>query len=255
MAVTRVEIRPERIEVQRNVAGRMGAVDHRPDAARPRFGHSRLNRQDQGGGRGDVRQEQHAGFSCHAGQYGVGETIGRGQRQWHRDHDNLGPGALADIGPGFLQCGIFVVGCQNLVARLQVQRLRHHVQRLGCVDLPDQIVGLAAQFCGQGGAGGQHPTRQTAFWVHKSDRLPFKLHLPVLIGLKHRLGAGAIRPMVQKDHIRVQKELFGQIVVHCILFQRAFSVGSSASRKPSPKRVVASTVIASAAVGKTAICQ
>ena len=68
VAVAGIEIGAQRIKVQRDVAGRMGAVDHGPDAARAGLGHGGLDREHQGGGGGDVAKEQNAGAGGDAGQ-------------------------------------------------------------------------------------------------------------------------------------------------------------------------------------------
>ena len=82
-------------------------------------------------------------------------------------------------------------------------------------------------------------------------RLALELELPVLVGLEHRPRAGAERAVVEEDDVLAEEEVPGEIVGH----QRPFRVGSRASRRPSPNSVVASTVMARAAVGNTAMCQ
>ena len=69
-----------------------------------------------------------------------------------------GPGSTADIGPGFFKGGIFVVGGQDLITGVQVQRLGDDVQGEGCVGQADQIVGGGSQDCRKGGADVAHPT-------------------------------------------------------------------------------------------------
>ncbi|MNW00118.1 hypothetical protein D3C71_1955700 [compost metagenome] len=75
-----------------------------------------------------MAQEQHAGALGHAGDDGVGKRRFAGERHRHLDHDDLRPGLAADIGPGLFQRRIFMVGGQDLVARLEVERARDNVE-------------------------------------------------------------------------------------------------------------------------------
>ena len=214
VAVAGVEIGVQRGQVQRDVTGGMGAVDDGIDATGAGMGHGVLDGEHQGGGRGDVGQEQDAGAVGDAVKDGLGEGGFGRQRQGDADGGDRGTGFAADIGPGFLKRGIFVVGGQNLITRLQVQRLGDDVQAMGGVGQADQIIGIGAKFGRQRRAGCAKMGGQAAGGVEEGDGLAFKLHLPALVFGEHRARASAIRAVVEEGHLWVKQEQRGQILGH-----------------------------------------
>ena len=103
MTIPGIEVGAKLIERQRNVPRCVGAINHAPDAALARFGNGVLDRKEQGGGRGDVAEEQHAGALGHAADDGLGKLALRGKRQRDIDHHDLGTGAAGDVGPGLFE--------------------------------------------------------------------------------------------------------------------------------------------------------
>ena len=143
----------------------------------------------------------------------VSERGLRDQRHRNLDDDDAGAGAARHIGPGFLQRRIFVVGRDDLVARLEVERLGDDVESLGGVDEADDVVGLCAEFGGKRDARHAHAIGQVA--PEEGDRLALQLELPVLIGLENLARAGAERAVVEEDHVvakqEVPREIFGHV--------------------------------------------
>ena len=187
------------IEAQGDMAGGVGAVDDAEDAALARHADRRFDRKDQCRGRSDVAEEQHPGAVGHAGQDGLGEGCFRHQRHGHLDGDDLRTGAAGDIGPGLFEGGIFVIGGQDLVAGLQIERLGDDVESLGGIDQPDDIVGPGTEEGRERDARCPHPRREVA--SEEGDGLALELKLEVLVGFEHRSRAGAERAMVEKDDI------------------------------------------------------
>jgi hypothetical protein len=209
VAIAGVEIGAQRIEVERDVAGRMGAIDHREDAALPGLEDRPLDWEDQRRWRRDVAQEQYPRAIGKAGEDGVGEGLFGDERHRRLDRRDFGAGAAGNVGPGLFECRVLVVSGQDLVAGLEVERLRDDVQSLGSVDEAHDIVRTGAEAGGERDAGDAHPLGQLA--AEESYRLAFELKLPGLIGLEHRTRAGAERAVVEEDDILAQEEMPGEV--------------------------------------------
>ena len=203
VAVAGVEIGTHFLQIKRHLAGRMGAVDQRRNAgcARPlaEFGH----RQDQGRGRGDVAGKDQLRARADLGHHARSKFFGfEGQRQHHPAV--MGADALAFAFPGCVASPVFMVGAEDFIARLQVQRACHDVDTGGGVGHEHQVFAAGAQVVRQCGAGlGQQQPRPAS---EKFHRIAFKFELPALVLLKHLAWTGPERAMVEEDQIGVEQE-------------------------------------------------
>src|SRR5581483_10224291 len=117
-------------------------------------------------------------------------------------------GLLADEAPGALERAVLMVGGQHLVALAERERPDRDVQRVRDVREVRDLVGVGAQVLGEGGARlGDQPRPAPS---EERDRLPFDLALPRLVAFEHHLRAGAVRAMVEVDHVGVEQELVAE---------------------------------------------
>jgi len=179
----------------------VGAIDHGDDTPLARSADQLHHWQDQRRGRGDVTQEEDPGAVVHPLPERLDNLVlahnRQGQRLMTVARSDLG----AEKGPGSIQCAIFVVAGQDLVAGRQTQRSRHDVQTGGGVGHEDQIVSAGADEARQLGPGGAHPRGKATLPRQKGHRLRFQFPLPALVGGKDRSGTGAVGAVIQKDHV------------------------------------------------------
>ena len=105
-----------------------------------------------------------------------------------------------------------MVGGEDLVAGLQVERLGDDVEAERGIGEADDIVGCGAQFLGQRDARDAHGFGQVA--AKEFHRLTLELELPFLVLGEDRAGAGAERAVVEEDDILAEEELPGEIFGH-----------------------------------------
>ena len=91
----------------------------------------------------DARTVRHARPDCLDNLVDIGER----HRQWLDEQSRLA--VLGDEGPGPLECAVFVVGRQNLVAWLEWQRPGDDVERRRDVRNVDHVVGSGVEVVGQ----------------------------------------------------------------------------------------------------------
>ena len=147
VAVAGVDVRPERLEVERQLTGCVRAVDDRERAGRPRGGADLRHRQHERRRRGDVadrdRLRPRADRLRELLRLGVDEP-----RAYELPRPRHRP--------------VLVPRRQHLVARLEAERADDRVQAGGGVRDEDEIVGPGADEAGQRGARSGRSARRNA---------------------------------------------------------------------------------------------
>src|SRR5579859_4998947 len=100
MAISRIKIDPQRIELQGDMAGSVRAVDHRHNSGCPGALADLLNRKDQRGGRGDMADEDDAGARCHAAPECFDHLLIACKREWNGLIDIVDSVLPAEEAPG-----------------------------------------------------------------------------------------------------------------------------------------------------------
>ena len=208
VAVAGVEVRPELIQLEVHVAGRVRPVDHRQDAGGPRASADLGDWEDEGGARGDVADGDHPRASGHAGPELLDERLRALDRQVDRLVDVTRALALAVVAPGAVDRAVLEVGGEHLVAGLEPQRARDRVDAGGGVGHEDDVLRVGADEAGERAARlGQQPLQASA---QELDRLLLQLALPGLVGLEDRPRAGAEAAVVEEGDVPAEQVLVGQ---------------------------------------------
>ena len=121
-----------------------------------------------------------------------------------------------------------MVGRDDLVARLEVERLGDDVEPLGGVDEANDIVGVRAEFGRERNARHAHAIGQVA--PEEGNRLALELELPVLVGLEDFARAGAERAVIEEDHVVAKQEVAREVLGHFSALSR-WDRGHRATRR------------------------
>src|SRR5690349_16359964 len=108
MQITRIEVSAKLVEVERNLAGGVRAVNDRDDALRRRTPTYLGHREDQGGQRGDVANDQRARLWRDALPELLDEVLGADDGQRNRLAAIVRALRLADERPGALDRAVFM---------------------------------------------------------------------------------------------------------------------------------------------------
>ena len=198
VAVAGVDVRAERIEIERQLPGRVSAVDDR-------------ERTDRTCCRADLRHRQHE----------------RGRRRDVADGDGLRlrPDRLRELVrlcvdeirahelPRPRHGTVLVAGRQHLVAGLEPQGADDGVQTGGGVRDEDEVVGARAEEDGQRGARPGRQLLETA--GEELDRIALELPLQVLIAGEDGRRTGSEAAVVEERDPRVEQEIQGATVSRC----------------------------------------
>ncbi len=196
VAVPRVEIGAEGVEIQRNVAGSVGAVDEGENARFSCTAAEFRQGKNQGGGGRDVAQLEHPRSGSDLSPDALDELL-RLKGQGDRHGEIAGAGTAADVMPCVVAGAVLVIGGENLVPRHQRERPGHGVDAAGGVRDVDQIFGPGSDVAGEhlsrlsqqlGGAASQ---KLHGVFLHRS--------LPFLEDGENLLRTGAEGAVVQKD--------------------------------------------------------
>ncbi len=115
-------------------------------------------------------------------------------------------GSPGDVLPEDLHAAVLGVAEQHLVTRREPQRADDHVQRRADVRREDEIAGRRADVGGELEPRRFEQRREAAPERQELHWLALELQLEALVGLEHRAGAGAERPVVQVDDRRIEEE-------------------------------------------------
>ena len=198
VAVAGVDVRAERLEIERELARCVGAVDDRECPRRPRRGADLRHRQHERRRRGDVAD----GDRPRPRPDRVHELVRLGVDE-PRAHELPGPRDGA----------VLVPGRQHLVAGLEPERADDGVQSGGSVRDEDEIVGSRAE---EGGQRGARPGRQLVESAGEElDRVALELALQLLVAREDGRRAGAVAAVVEERDPRVEQEIQAATVSRC----------------------------------------
>ena len=190
MAVARVDVGAERVEVERQLARRVGAVDDREHSGRAGRGADLRDREHERGRRGDVADRDRL----------------RPRPDRRRELVRLGVDELrADELPGSRHGAVLVPRRQHLVAGLEAERADDRIQAGGRVGDEDEIVGARAEKGGQRGARPGSQLVETA--GEERDGVALELALQLLIAGEDGRRTGAVAAVVQEGDLRVEQEI------------------------------------------------
>ena len=205
VAVAGVVVSAQRGQRERNLSRRVGAINQRRNAALTGLCHHRLDRKTQCRRTGDVAHHEQPGSGRHRVDHGLHKAV-TGERQRHRrDHQN-GTRLRADFLERDAAGAVLEVGGEHLVARAQTQGLGDDVDPGARIGNEDEFVGVGAKVLGQPLARLAQQRRGAP--TKEQDRIALDLALPALPDIEHRLGAGAVRAMVEKHDAGIQQEPF-----------------------------------------------
>jgi len=195
--VPAVEVRAERVEVERDVGRRVRAVD---DGDEPELAAARddlLDGEQQSRLGGDVRRVHDARPLVHVLEQLV-----------VRDAHVARARAFAHPLPGVVARAVLEVGRQDLVARLQTDGARRDVHAGAGVRHEGEVVGRGSDVCPERRPRLREQVGETPH--DELDRLAFQLELPAPIRLEHGSRARAERAVVQVRDRRVQEKQLAQ---------------------------------------------
>ena len=199
VTVARVDVGAERVEIERQLARRVSAVDDRERAGRARRGADLRHREHQRGRRGDVADRD------------------RPRPRPDRGHElvRLGVDELrADELPRPRHGAVLVPRRQHLVPGLEPERADDRVQTGSRVGDEDEIVGSRAEK--------RRPARRATSASQlveaageKRDGVALELALKLLIAREDGRRAGAVAAVVEVRDPRVEQEIQAATVSRC----------------------------------------
>ena len=193
MAVARVHVGADRLEVERDLARRVRAVDDRERAGRARRRDERAEVVDAPRRPLDMRAEHDARLRA---------GLELGERPPHeRD-----AGARAHVLPEDLEPAVLGVAEQHLVARPEVERAHDRVQRRARVRREGEVPRVGADVRGEHAPRLVDQACEAPLEREELDGLALELELQALVLLENRPRAGAEGPMVQEHDVGVEQE-------------------------------------------------
>ncbi len=197
MAVAGVDVGSDRVEVEIDLAGRVGTVDDREDACRARPPADLRDVVDTSARPFDVRAEDDAGSRS---------RFELGQRTAHE----RGPGPLGHVAPEQLHSTVLGVAEQHLIPGAKLERAGDRVHGRARVRREGEAARARPDMLSEARAGRLQQLREPPFEGEELHRLPLQLALKPLIGLEHGCRAGTERAVVQEHHARIEEELLLQ---------------------------------------------
>ena len=213
MAVAGVEIGVKRVEVERNLAGGVCAVDHRIDAGGAGARQQGLNGQAQRRGRGDVAEKEDARPFVYASPERFDERcsiaarlVGHGEGAAHVARAC----ACADSLPGVAASAVLMICRKHLVTRLQVglERACGDIDAHSGVGDKGDVIGLGIEQPSQGGAGLGHQRWQVG--LEEGDGLALHARAKSVGGALHGARCGAKGAVVEEMDGWIKCELAAQ---------------------------------------------
>jgi hypothetical protein len=199
VTVPRVHVGSERLEVERDLSRSMRAVHDREHPALAGGGTDLVDREDERGRGGDVgdADRPRRGADARSDLVRLADDERRA-RELPRPRDRA----------------VLVRGRQDLVAGAEVERADRRIQPGGGVRDEDEILAARAE---EGGERSQRPGELTRAVVlppearertsrEEVGRAALELCLEALVLAEHRLGTGAVAPVVQVRDVRVEEE-------------------------------------------------
>lgn len=201
-----------RIQVDLDHAGRVGGIDEGVDATLTEHADDLANRKDEGGGAGDVVDQDEPGSSRERGVEDGQGVLRPHARKRKRGRDDARAGGRRG-GLHRVACGVvLVVEHHDLVAWLESKAPGDDVDGgRGVVD-EGEVVGIGAEEPRQLGAG----RVQRRLEVAGEERHRLTLHpvAPRLLRREHRPRRRAERPVVEERHRGVEGPVTGELGWH-----------------------------------------
>ena len=201
MAVARVPVCAEALEVEVELSGRVGAVDEHRHARVARAAADLLDRKPERRRRADVADEEDARAVGHRGQQLV-----RRSRRRRVDRDVAGACPLADPVPEQLVAAVLVRRGHHLVAGPQVERARDRVHRRCRVRDEHQVRRVGADVLGKPLPRAADRVREAAKEAQRLDRVPLHVSLDPLVLREDGPRTRAERAVVEEDQRRIEQE-------------------------------------------------
>lgn len=110
--------------------------------------------------------------------------------------------------PGAIRSAVFVVGREDFVAGLEIERARHDVDSVGGVGDEDEVIRIAMEVEAEVHASLSQQVVDPP--AEELDRLGLKLTLPPVIPVEDRLRARAKAAMVQESNTGPQEKCFAR---------------------------------------------
>ena len=198
MAVARVDVRAEPLEIERELSRHVRAVHDREHAGLARGGADLLDREHERGRRGDVADRDRLRPRADR----AGELVRLGV-------DELRPGEL----PGARDCAVLVAGRQHLVLRAEAERADDGVQAGRRVRDEDEIRWVRTDKRGERRARLGQQVVEAA--PEELGRVALELALQLLVAGEHGSRTGAVGPVVEVDDLRVEEKPHAVTVSRC----------------------------------------
>jgi hypothetical protein len=208
VTVAGVVRRPERPEVDRHHARRVCSVDDHVDATGLEGGDHGLHREHHAGGTGDVVQEHEPRPRGHCAEHRVRDVLRAAEREGHAGDHHAGAGPARDRVECVDAGVVAMVGGEQLVARVELERAEHGVHPGGGVVHEGQVVRIGAE---EGGEAGPCIVEQRLERPDQEvDGVP--LHPGPELGLQreHLPRAGPERSVVEEGDLGVERPVRGQ---------------------------------------------
>ena len=198
VAVAGVDVRPELLEVERQLSGSVCAVNDREHAGCARSGTDLLDRKDKRSRRGDVadrdRLRPRADRTRELARLCVDEL---------RSHEL----------PGARHRSVLVARRQHLVLRAEAERADDGVQPCGGVRNEHEVLGSGADESGKRRASLGQQIVEAA--TEKLRGVPLELALQLLVAGEHGYRTRSVAPVVEIDDTRIEQKLHAATVSRC----------------------------------------
>ena len=204
MAVAGVDVGAEPSEIERQLAGSVGAVHDCHDARIAGPPNELIDRKHERRIRRDVADEQRARALAEPFADGVDDLCRTLEGEWDRGAHVARPGARTGVLPHKIARAVLEVDREHFVAGSKFERPRHDVDCTCRVQHEDEIVRVRAHVRRERRARFREQAGEAS--REKVHGLPFELVLPRLIPLEHRPRASAVGTVIEVGDLSVEHE-------------------------------------------------
>ncbi len=190
------------IEIDRDLARTVGAVDQGVYPALLQFGDDVGDGEHQGGRAGDVVDESESGAVGHGRRDGCRDLLRIGEGEGDAGDDDLDPGPPGDEVDGVATGVVGMVGDEQLVTGGEGEGTEHGVDAGGGVGDEDQVVGSGTEEPAQAGAGRVQQLLQVP--LEEAHRVGLHAAPDTVLGGEDGLGRGAEGPVVEEVVVRIE---------------------------------------------------
>ena len=203
VGVPDVPVGADRVHVEVHVAGGMRPVDEYRDAARAAPAHDVGDREDQGGGRGDMVDDDQPGTLVERSLDRVRHVGGGVKRHRRRRLDDGRAAPFGSEAQGVADRAVHVVGGDDPLPGPEAERAQDRVDAARRVLEEDRALGRRSHEPGERAGGFPDEAGQL---VHEEPRgLGLHAAPPLVLPLEQRARRRAVGPVVEEHHVLFER--------------------------------------------------